>query len=87
MSKHHDAIRGPRWDAAKAACKGRDGHACIWCGATEALEVDHIIELHTLDLDADDTLAYDLDNLRTLCTACHDLRHGTDREAGERRRL
>lgn len=82
MSKHHDAIKGDRrWKDARAACLERDGHACIWCGATTELEVDHIIELSV-----DPDLAFDLDNLRTLCRTCHDLRH-EDTDQDEHQRL
>lgn len=42
----------------------RDGHACVWCGSTEWLEVDHIVRYA-------DGGTHDLDNLRTLCHDCH----------------
>jgi hypothetical protein len=42
----------------------RDGNRCIWCGAEDGLEVDHIIRYA-------DGGGNGLDNLRTLCHACH----------------
>lgn len=70
MSRHHDAIKNdPRWKAARADCLARDGHACVECGAEDRLEADHIIELATAP-----ELAFDVDNLRTLCRPCHERR-------------
>lgn len=44
----------------------RDGHRCVFCGATENLEADHIKpKVHYPDL------KYDIDNGRTLCNPCH----------------
>jgi hypothetical protein len=42
----------------------RDGHACITCGATEALSLDHI---HPWSLGGEDTY----ENLQTLCMPCN----------------
>jgi hypothetical protein len=42
----------------------RDGYACLWCGATESLSLDHI---HPYSLGGPDTYA----NLQTLCTPCN----------------
>lgn len=70
MSKHHDAIKNdPRWKAARAEVLERDGYACTECGSPERLEVDHIIELHV-----DPGLAFEVENLRTLCRDCHEAR-------------
>ena len=68
MSQHHQLIKNdPRWKRARAYCLDRDGQACLECGETEGLEADHVIRL----ADAPE-LAFDLDNLQTLCTDCHD---------------
>lgn len=68
MSQHHQAIKNdPRWKEAKRLCHDRDGWACTECGETERLEADHITRLS----DAPE-LAFDLDNLQTLCDQCHD---------------
>lgn len=52
----------------------RDGHACVLCGSTDRLEVDHVIPQA-------EGGTHDLANLRTLCTGCHRQRgprgHGT----------
>jgi 5-methylcytosine-specific restriction endonuclease McrA len=68
VSQHHARIKNSReWKTARADCLDRDGHACIRCGETEGLEADHIVRL----VDAPE-LAFDLENLQTLCTDCHD---------------
>lgn len=46
--------------------KNRDGWACVTCGAVGRLEVDHIKPIKTHP-----ELAYDLENLQTLCVSCH----------------
>lgn len=81
MSRHHQQIRNdPRWKAARSACLDRDGHACVGyqqpCGSVDRLQVDHVIELHVRP-----DLAFDLDNLQTLCHDCHTLK-GRDDDAG-----
>ncbi len=71
MSQHHAAIKNdPRWHAARAACLDRDDHACVWCGREENLEADHILEVSTHP-----DLAFEVENLRTLCRPCHTDRH------------
>lgn len=57
----------------------RDGNECIWCkrdgrvttAEMGTLEVDHIKELEHCTYDE----AIDPNNLRTLCSACHNKRH------------
>lgn len=67
MSRNHAAIKNdPRWKAVRLQALARDGHACRVCGTEEELEVDHIIGLEE-DLD----LAFELDNLQTLCRPHH----------------
>ena len=67
VSQHHNKIKNdPRWKEAKAACHERDGWACIECGSTEDLQCDHIIRI----ADAME-LAFELDNLQTLCGEHH----------------
>lgn len=53
----------------KRRVRERDGYACVWCGATEHLEVDHIVRYR-------DGGSNDLDNLRTFCHSCHIKRGG-----------
>lgn len=74
MSRHHQVIKNdPRWKAARLACLERDGHQCVieGCEETEGLQVDHIEELAVVLSTAPD-LAFDLDNLQTLCRPHHD---------------
>lgn len=67
MSRNHERIKNdPRWKKARVAALDRDGHACVRCDASEELEVDHIE-----DLDTSPELAFELDNLQTLCRPCH----------------
>ncbi len=67
MSQHHQAIKNdPRWHEAKRLCHERDGWACVRCGATDALQADHIVRL----VDAPE-LAFVVENLQTLCQTCH----------------
>lgn len=51
-------------DALRQAVYDRDGNACLHCGATERLSLDHI---HPWSLGGPDTL----DNLQTLCRSCN----------------
>lgn len=53
----------------KRQVKERDGHACVWCGSTKNLEVDHIVRYV-------DGGPNTLENLRTLCYPCHGSRGG-----------
>ena len=58
--------RGPRWKALRVQALQRDGWKCVRCGEKVGLEVDHILPVR----DRPD-LAYDLDNLQTLCGRDH----------------
>lgn len=51
-------------DALRLAIYERDGFACLHCGTTEGLSLDHI---HPYSLGGDDTF----DNLQTLCRPCN----------------
>lgn len=44
----------------------RDGHRCLACGATELLEVDHVVPIY----DAPER-AMDASNVQTLCRSCN----------------
>lgn len=59
-------IRSKRWKAVRLQVKRRDGWRCVQCGARDRLEVDHIQPVRTHP-----DLAYELDNLQTLCCRCH----------------
>lgn len=75
MSRHHERIKNdPRWKRARAECLERDGYACVKggprCLGTEQLEADHIIPLAQV-IDTEPDLAFDVENLQTLCRPCH----------------
>lgn len=81
MSRHHQAIKNdPRWKAVRVACFQRDEYACVDCDVTaeelvdapleDRLQADHIEELSVAP-----ELAFELDNLRTLCGPCNRRRH------------
>ena len=66
FKRHGSALYGtPRWKAVRLAVRRRDGWACVQCGAGGRIEVDHIVPLR------DGGAPFDLDNLQTLCRACH----------------
>lgn len=54
-----------RWRLLRLRVFERDGWRCVKCGAAGRLECDHVKPLH----EGGD--AWDMDNLRTLCRACH----------------
>lgn len=60
------------WRTLSAKQLQDDGYRCVWCGRV-ASEVDHIIEIQTPE-GWDRRL--DKSNLRSMCHACHDKRHG-----------
>lgn len=67
--------RRAKWRQVRQLALKRDRFQCVWCRdkgklTTRRLEVDHIKELEDYP-----ELAYDLDNLRTLCRDCHNQRH------------
>ena len=59
-------IRSPRWKAVRLQVKQRDGFKCVSCGAHGRLECDHIKPVRTHP-----ELAFDPENLQTLCITCH----------------
>lgn len=67
-----------KWRNLRLAILERDHYECQWCKAEgrlttqydSTLEVDHIKEL-----EINPELAFDPDNLRTLCKDCHNKRH------------
>jgi len=57
-----------KWKAVRAEVLVRDAARCVQCDSKENLVVDHIEELK----DGGD--AYALNNLETLCKACHSIK-------------
>jgi 5-methylcytosine-specific restriction enzyme A len=82
MSAHDPFYNLNRWKLARAAAKQRDGYSCTHCGRTGVpLDVDHIIGWRRRP-----DLAFELDNLRTLCRRCHNQRtHGKPKRRNSRR--
>jgi len=70
---------GPNWSAQRDAARARDGYRCIHCGASEREgrrhDVHHITPFRTFGYvrGVNDLykLANQLENLITLCPACH----------------
>jgi len=70
---------GPSWPDASRAARARDGHRCRQCGAPEregrAHDVHHVRPFrefgYLLGENRNDRQANALDNLITLCSACH----------------
>ncbi|MGE0749340.1 MAG: HNH endonuclease [Variibacter sp.] len=58
--------RSPQWKAVRLLAKRRDGWKCRECGARGRLEVHHIERVRDRP-----ELAFQLDNLKTLCGRCH----------------
>lgn len=55
----------------------RDGHRCRWCGATNrGRDIHHIRYRKGVSYDV-------IDNLISLCRACHSFVHGTPRPNGQ----
>ncbi|WP_303978824.1 HNH endonuclease [Streptococcus danieliae] len=73
-----DFYNSRAWRKLRLEALARDNFECQWCkkegrlsnNINAALEVDHIMELEYYP-----ELALELDNLRTLCKACHNKRH------------
>jgi 5-methylcytosine-specific restriction endonuclease McrA len=66
------ARNSARWQKARAAAKQRDGNRCVNCGATEGLQVHHVVRLENGGAE------FDLNNLVTLCVGCHGEQHRGD---------
>lgn len=75
----HAFYTSTAWIKLRRQALERDHYECVWCKEKgkvttrddDVLEVDHIKELEYYP-----ELALKLDNLRTLCKSCHNVRHG-----------
>lgn len=77
---YYDRHKGPKWRENRWRAKFRDGFQCVECGITESqhrhrkdlwgrgLHVHHITPVREYDDYSD---AHVLDNLETVCDACH----------------
>ena len=64
-SKLHQALDQLQWARVRRQVFKRDGYRCRACGRAGRLECDHKIPLHRGGAE------FDLDNLQSLCRACH----------------
>lgn len=79
MARFKEVYDDPRWEPARRFVLARDNGLCQLCQAHGLIhagnEVDHITELTDENKD-DPEIAFNPENLRTLCAECHNLRHG-----------
>ena len=65
VSRHHAALDGPQWAAARRRALEAAAWRCGRCGRSGRLEVHHRRPLHR------GGEPYQLDNLEVVCRACH----------------
>ena len=65
MSRNHIRLNRRRWRVFRRVILDRDGWACVKCQKKGRLEVDHIIPLQQ------GGNPFDIQNVATLCVACH----------------
>lgn len=65
--RYRDYLQSPEWRAVRAAALDRANHKCSRCGATQRLEVHHLSYLRLGHEQPED--------LRVLCSRCHDTEH------------
>lgn len=74
---------GKRWKKIRLLALARDQHLCVICRKHGTLsigtEVDHIIPYQIKP-----RMAYDLENLQTLCHQCHTIKTAGDARGGPR---
>ncbi|MHC1694629.1 MAG: HNH endonuclease, partial [Eubacteriales bacterium] len=78
MARFPEVYKDPRWDKVRRIIRARDNGLCVLCLAAGKIkpgrEVDHIEELTEENKD-DPDVAFNPDNLRLLCSDCHNHRH------------
>lgn len=65
QSKYWRKVNRRKWEAVRRKALDRDGWRCRRCGKAGRLEVHHVKALR------DGGAVYELQNLETLCRACH----------------
>ena len=65
MSRHHEQLKGHRWERTRRRIFQRDHYRCVLCGRAGRLECDHIVSL------ANGGDPWDPTNLRALCRSCN----------------
>jgi DEAD/DEAH box helicase domain-containing protein len=62
---------GPNWPSQRDAARARDGYRCQSCGAAETAGAHAVHHKRPFRTFRSSALANNLDNLATLCSACH----------------
>lgn len=71
-------FKDPKWKATRFAAFKRDDFQCVKCGRKEKLQGHHIVRW------VDNAkLRYSISNVVTLCTVCHDLVTGREKDFEE----
>lgn len=76
--------KSPEWQGVRQAALIRDGYLCVKCGQP-AEEVHHIIHLTPENI-GDPKVTMNIDNVVSLCRACHFEEHKSDKAEGIRRK-
>lgn len=75
--------KSSNWTRLRKQALERDHYECQWCAAkgktVKATTVHHIVPA-----DERPDIAYELDNLVSLCRTCHEQHHGRQRREDER---
>lgn len=66
---YREYLSSDKWRDLRSIVLLRDSHTCQDCGATTSLQVHH------LHYDGIDTMTFTTDQLITVCSGCHDIRH------------
>lgn len=75
-----------RWKAKSRKIKQRDKYRCVWCARYGKLRDAKVVH-HIKEADEYPELAYDDENLVSLCLACHNKAHPDKAKAARMRRL
>lgn len=85
-----DAIiyKNRQWQVVRAIAMARDNGLCLVCLSDKRIRPADMVH-HIVEVAEDKRTAYDVDNLISLCNACHANVHAayTDSRESERRRL
>lgn len=68
--EYTEYLKSQYWSEVRQLVKARDGHRCVLCNSSKALEVHHRTYVH-LKCEKDH-----LGDVHTLCSTCHSAHHG-----------